>query len=276
MFLLQGLTLFHQSFAQSFPGTVIAESPAPLTRSVASPSITILPDGNYVASHDLSSTVTAIYRSEDKGLNWSFVAQVENSHWATLFVHQNKLYLMGTAKSFGDIVIHKSEDGGYSWTQSDDLNTGILLAGRFHTAPVPVVTHNGRIWRAYEESPDPNNERDFHAFVMSAPVDADLLKACSWTRSDGLRFDENWLNARRPNWFEGNIVVTPNGDLIDFMRLETWQAVNGDFNITGSASGIPRYEVAAKISISPDGKHVSFNNTPSEYVHFQEQSQSLL
>ncbi len=268
MIFFQSVISFHQVAAQDFPGTVIAESASPLTRSYASPSIVILPDGNYLASHDFSSTETAVYRSEDRGLTWSFVSLVPDSHWAGLFVHQGKIYLMGTAKSFGNIVIHKSEDGGFSWSESPNSSTGLLLAGRFHTGPVPVVIHNGRIWRAYEFSPDPDNERDFHAFVLSAPVDADLLNASSWTRSDSLRFDESWLNAKRPNWFEGNMVVTPNGELVDFMRLETWQAVNGDFNIQGSAAGIPRYEVAAKISVSVDGKHVSFNNTSAEYVHF--------
>lgn len=259
-----------KSLAQvSFPGTVIAQSATPLTRSYASPSIAILPDGSYVVSHDYSGTVSSIYRSTDQGTTWTLTTQVANCHWATLFVHNAALYLMGTSKSFGDIVIYKSTDGGYSWTAAVDASTGLLFTGRYHTGPVPVVVHNGRIWRAYEESPDPSNERDFHAFVLSAPVNSDLLDAASWTKSNTLRFNENWLNAKRPNWFEGNIVVTPNGDLVDFMRLETWQEVGGGMPITtGGAAGLQRYEVAAKIAISNDGTNVSFNNTTSEYAHF--------
>ncbi|MFN0291052.1 T9SS type A sorting domain-containing protein [Pedobacter helvus] len=253
----------------TFPGTVIAQSPTPLTRSYASPSIAILPDGSYVVSHDYTGTVASIYRSTDQGLTWSFTTQVPNCHWATLFVHNNDLYLMGTAKSFGDIVIYKSLDGGYSWTSAANSTSGLLFAGRYHTGPVPVVVHNGRIWRAYEESPDPDSERDFHAFVLSAPANADLLDAANWTKSNIMRFDESWLNAKRPNWFEGNMVVTPNGDLIDFMRLETWQAVGGGMPITtGGAAGLQRYEVAAKISVSADGSTISFNNTTAEYAHF--------
>lgn len=253
----------------TFPGTIIAESSTPLTRSFASPSIAILPDGSYVVSHDYTGTVASIYRSTDNGLTWNFTTQVPNCHWATLFVHNNELYLMGTAKSFGNIVIYKSTDGGFSWTNAADHTSGLLFTGRYHTGPVPVVIHNGRIWRAYEESPDPDNERDFHAFVLSAPVNADLLNAANWTKSNILRFDESWLNAKRPNWFEGNIVVTPTGNVIDFMRLETWQPVGGAMPITtGGAAGLQRYEVAAKIAVSADGSTVSFNNTSAEYAHF--------
>ncbi|WP_199118605.1 T9SS type A sorting domain-containing protein [Pedobacter sp. ASV28] len=253
----------------TFPGTVIAQSPTPLTRTYASPSIVVLPDGTYVVSHDYTGTVSSIYRSTDNGVTWNFTTQVPNCHWATLFVHNNALYLMGTAKSFGNIVIYKSVDGGFSWTTASSSTTGLLFAGRYHTGPVPVVVHNGRIWRAYEESPDPDNERDFHAFVLSAPANADLLDAANWTKSNIMRFDESWLNAKRPNWFEGNIVVTPNGDVIDFMRLETWQAVGGGMPITtGGATGLQRYEVAAKIAVSADGSTISFNNTAAEYAHF--------
>lgn len=253
----------------TFPGTVVAQSPTPLTRSYASPSIAILPDGSYVVSHDYTGTVASIYRSTDNGLTWSFTTQVPNCHWATLFVHNGALYLMGTAKSFGNIVIFKSLDGGFSWTAAADNTSGLLFSGRYHTGPVPVVVHNGRIWRAYEESPDPANERDFHAFVLSAPANSDLLDAANWTKSNIMRFDENWLNAKRPNWFEGNMVVTPNGDMIDFMRLETWQEVGGNMPITtGGATGLQRYEVAAKIAVSADGSTISFNNTAAEYAHF--------
>jgi len=264
------LNIITTAFAQTtFPGTVIAQSPTPLTRSYASPSIVILPDGSYVVSHDYTGTVSSIYRSTDNGLTWSFTTQVPNCHWATLFVHNNALYLMGTAKSFGNIVIYKSLDGGFSWTRATDNASGLLFTGRYHTGPVPVVVHNGRIWRAYEESPDPDNERDFHAFVLSAPANSDLLDASNWTKSNIMRFNESWLNAKRPNWFEGNIVVTPNGDIIDFMRLETWQAVGGGMPITtGGAAGLQRYEVAAKISVSADGSTISFNNTAAEYAHF--------
>lgn len=255
-------------FAQvKFPGIVVAQSKDPFKDKIYSPSIAILPDGSYVASQDMPKGI-GIHKSTDKGLTWQFVTKIDIGHWGGLFVHNGALYVMGTSKSFGDVIIHKSTDGGKTWTESLDEHSGVLFKGNYHTAPVPVVVHNGRIWRAYEETLGDEKSRDFHALVISAPVGADLLKATSWTRSNSIRFDENWINAKRANWLEGNLVVAPNGKLVDFMRLETWLGKGQKYELEGSAAGKPRHEVAAVISVSDDGKKVSFENKPSEYVLF--------
>ncbi|MHC4863542.1 MAG: hypothetical protein ACYTEX_05645, partial [Planctomycetota bacterium] len=48
-------------------------------------------------------------------------------------------------------VIRRSDDSGKTWTVPQDKDSGLLLdGGRYHTAPVPVVVHHGRIWRAME------------------------------------------------------------------------------------------------------------------------------
>ncbi|GAB1462489.1 hypothetical protein MASR2M52_04800 [Pedobacter sp.] len=256
------------SFSQvKFPGIVVAESKDTFKDKIYSPSIVILPDGSYVASQDMPKGI-GIHKSTDKGLTWKFVTKIDIGHWGGLFVHKGILYAMGTSKSFGDVIIHKSTDGGKTWTESLDEDSGVLFKGKYHTAPVPVVVHNGRIWRAYEEVVVDEPSRDFHALVISAPVDADLLKASSWTRSNSIRFEEKWLNAKRPNWLEGNIVVAPNGKLVDFMRLETWLGKGQKYELEGSAVGKPRHEVAAVISVSDDGKKVTFENKPEEYVLF--------
>jgi hypothetical protein len=256
------------SFSQvEFPGTIIVQSKDPFKDKVYSPSIVILPDGSYIASQDMPKGV-GIHKSTDKGLSWQFVTKVDVGHWCGFFIHKGALYLMGTSKSFGDVIIHKSVDGGKTWTPSIDEDNGVLFKGKYHTAPVPVVIHKGRIWRAYEEVLVEEASRDFHALVISAPVDADLLKASSWTRSNSIRFEEKWLNAKRPNWLEGNIVVAPDGRLLDFMRLESWLGKNQKYELEGSAADKPRHEVAAVISISDDGKKVSFENKKEEYVWF--------
>ncbi|WP_293299543.1 hypothetical protein [Pedobacter sp. UBA4863] len=263
-FLLVGAPSFSQV---KFPGIVVAESKNPFKERMYSPSIVVLPDGSYVVSQDMSKGI-GIHKSTDKGLTWKFITKIDIGHWGGLFVHKDALYIMGTSKSFGDIIIYRSTDGGNSWTKGLDENNGLLFKGRYHTAPVPVVVHNGRIWRAYEETIGDEPNRDFHALVISAPVDADLLKASSWTRSNSIRFEEKWINAKRPNWLEGNVVVAPNGKLIDFMRLETWLGKDQKYELEGAAAGKPRHEVAAVISVSDDGKKVSFDSTPSAYVLF--------
>lgn len=250
-----------------FPGKVVAESPDPLNNSYASPGIVILSDGSYLASHDITSTITALYKSDDEGANWKLISLVKDSHWSSLFLHNNDVYLLGVSRSFNNIVIHKSADGGNNWTSSVDENSGVLVEGRFHTAPTPVVVHNGRVWKAFEESPDPDNERDFHAFVLSAPVGSDLLKASSWKKSTSVALNPNWFNADNPEWCEGNVVIAPDGKIVNIIRMATAQAVNGTLEMNGYATGIPRYEVAAKLEVSADGQTTSFNPATG-FIHF--------
>lgn len=256
----------------AFPGKVIASSPDPVTLFHASPSIVILPNGTYIASHDWggansSGIFTSIYSSSNKGESWELVSVINNLRWANLFYHNNALYIMGVANGMGDICIRRSTDNGTTWTVASGSTTGILVAGRFHTAPTPTVVHNGRIWRAFEESPDSANERDFYAFVLSAPVNSDLLQASNWTRSSKVGFNSTWVNADSPEWCEGNVVVTPEGKIVDYLRMKTDQAVNGTLEMQGYASAIPRYEVAGMIKISDDGKTASFNPS-TDFVHF--------
>ncbi len=268
--LVTQLYFVNLSFGQNitpFPGTVIAESPTPLSKSYASPSIVVLSNGDYFASHDMSSTITGVYKSTDKGVTWEFLSLVFDSHWSTLFYHDNTLYLLGVVKSFDHISIHKSVDGGNTWTAATDTNNGIILEGSFHTAPTPVIVHNGRIWKAYEESPNPNDERDFYAFMFSAPVGADLLKASSWTKSSTVPLNSSWFNADGPEWLEGNAVVDPNGDVVNVIRMSTPQQTNGSLAMNGYATGIPRYEVGAKLTVSADGLTTSFNPSTG-FIHF--------
>lgn len=258
------LGFVEKSQAQTkFPGIIVVESPDAENQFVASPSITILPDGSYLVSHDWygagrKEVVTSIYRSMDKGLTWKSLTDIKGLMWASIFVHQGSIYLMGVNRSFGDVVIVKSTDNGVVWTKPVDDKSGILFKGRLHTAPTPVVVHNGRIWKAYEENKG-LKKRDFYAFMLSAPLNADLLMSDSWTRSTAVRFDSTWLNARDPKWLEGNAVVAPNGKIVDIIRLQGWQSPNDTYEIRGAAEGMTRYEVAGKIDVSDDGKTSTFN-----------------
>lgn len=89
---------------------------------IGSPSICILPNGNYVASHDHfcpnsskhERALTAVFESTDKGKSWKKISEINGQFWSNLFVHENELYIMGTWKHHGNLIIRRSLDGGYT------------------------------------------------------------------------------------------------------------------------------------------------------------------
>jgi hypothetical protein len=238
--------------SDSVPGVVIDHLAASTGKYVGSPSIVILPGGDYVASHDIfgpksnyrQRATTRVFRSSDRGRTWQHLSDIDGQLWSTLFVHNGDLYLMGTLARYNDAIIRRSTDGGKKWTEPKDERTGLLLKGLFHCAPVPVIVHNGRLWRAMEDST--NTRRwglPFRAFMMSSPVDADLLDAESWTCSNRLPCDKQWLGGKFGGWLEGNAVVTPDGRMVDILRVE-YPSGGGK---------------AAMVNISGDGRTASFD-----------------
>ena len=57
--------------------------------------------------------------------------------------------------------------------------------------------------------------------MLSAPSDADLLRASNWTKSNALARDPSWLGGEFGGWLEGNAVVTRHGRIVDFLRVDT-------------------------------------------------------
>jgi iduronate 2-sulfatase len=233
------------------PGVVVDHLPAKDRCYVGSPSIAILPDGSYVASHDIfgpGSTYsrTRVFASADRGATWQPIAEVEDAFWSTLFVHQEQLYLIGASGRYGDTVIRRSGDGGRTWTTPTDSKSGLLLGGGgYHCAPQPVLVHRGRIWRAMEDNRGTEQgwPKHFRAFMMSAPLDADLLDAASWTISNAVEREAGWLDGKFNGWLEGNAVVAPDGHVVNVLRVD----------VPGGAGK------AAIIDVSDDGQAASFD-----------------
>lgn len=239
--------------ATAVPGTVIDHIPAATGTYIGSPSLAVLADGSYVASHDHfgpkttehTRALSAVFRSRDRGNTWSKIAEIQGAFWSSLFVHRGGLYLLGTDRHHGNVVIRRSTDGGAHWTTPADAKTGLLRDnGEHHCAPMPVIEHAGRLWRAFEwRNPPLAWGINYRAGMLSAPVDSDLLTAASWTASNFVPSDRAWNDGDMGAWLEGNAVVAPDGQLLDVLRVQTRSPD----------------EKAALVQISPDGKKASFD-----------------
>jgi len=229
------------------PGTIIHHSPASSGLYIGSPSLCIAPNGDYLASHDLFGPKSKehelargrLYRSTDQGKSWSHVRDFDGFFWTGLFTRGDSVFLLGTDKHHGKVVIRKSADSGRTWT-----DPAVIADGQWHTAPMPVIEHGGRVWRAIEDAHTSNKwgER-YRALMMSAPADADLLDPAGWTFSNPLARDTTWLDGDFAAWLEGNAVADPAGGLVNILRVDT--------------SKLP--EKAAILRISKDGTTATFD-----------------
>ena len=242
---------------------------------LGSPSILRLPDGALLASHDYfglpncprnhedEESLTSIYRSEDDGHTWLNITHIMNCYWSSLFWHRGSVYILGVSQQYGSIVIRRSDDGGFTWTHPADNSSGLLFRGgpfraapNYHCAPVPVLERDGRLYKAFEDADPPVHGPSFHSCVVSAPGDADLLDAANWTLSNKIPFDPTWIpddwqQPERPCWLEGNIVVAPDGQLWNILRLNASPMVN-------RAVIVKVHDEGARISFDPEGGFIDF------------------
>ena len=229
------------------PGVVIHHTPASSGTYIGSPSICILPNGDYLASHDLfgpesNEHVRAtgrLYRSSDKGVTWKHERDFDGFFWTNLFVHRGNVHTLGTDKHHGQLVIRRSADDGKTWT-----GPVVVAEGQWHTAPMPVIEHDGRLWRGVEDAHSAEKWGDrYRARMISVPAGGDLLDPASWTISNALPRDTSWLDGRFAAWLEGNAVVTPEGGIVDILRV-----------------AVPDFpDKAAIVRISGDGRTATFD-----------------
>ena len=260
-------------------GVVIDHAPARTGRYVGgSPSIVVLDDGTCLAKGDDYgpavgiSELTRIYRSRDKGETWEPISEVEGSTWATLFKHKGAVYLLGTSAGhkLGHVVIMRSADNGLTWTKPVDEKTGLLRPDlSYHTAPTPVIVHNGRIWRTMEDEKGGGGwGRTFRAMIMSAPADADLLDAKNWTFSDNLGYNPNWLDGQFNGFLEGNIVAAPNGAIINLLRVSMKNGGGKAAVLTLGKNGRILFDPATDFISFPGGStkfHVLYDSVSRRY-----------
>lgn len=239
-----------------------------LTRTfLGSPSVVRLEDNALVVSHDYygvgcprnhesEESLTSIYRSEDNGQTWVNITHIMNCYWSTLFTHRGALYILGCSQQYGSIYIRRSDDGGYTWTHPTEAANGQLFLGgyyhdapNYHCAPVAVLKHGGRIYKAFEDCTPCVWGTGFQACVISALEDADLLDARNWTISNKIPFDPAWVpkewgRTLKPGWREGNVVADKSEQLWDIMTFE---------------AGPLEAEKSARIKIEDNGAKISFD-----------------
>ena len=236
------------------PGIVVDYVPASTKTFIGSPSICRLPDGKLVASHDYfgpasnehEQAATVVFQSSNNGKSWKKVSLINGQFWSNLFVHQGLLYLMGTWKHHGNLIIRRSANGGNTWTEPTSSKMGLLREGEYHTAPMPMLIHNNRIWRAIEYAKSDIKLWGFRysAMMISAPLNEDLLAASSWTTTNFLSHNPTYLDGKFRGWIEGNALLTPDGKLVDYLRVSSTEKGR---------------EQAAIVNISEDGLNASFD-----------------
>lgn len=208
------------------PGVVIAFSDPASQIYLGNPSFAVLPNGDYVVSHDAWGpghpySQTYLFRSQDQGATWISLATLPGQYESSLFLHDGSLYILGggTDSGNGFVSIRKSTDNGKTWTTPTNSLTGRLVTGgKFNAGATQIIEHNGRVWRAMERV-DPSmptgGSTEFRSFVLSAPAGSDLINAANWRVSNSLLMDDYISGS---GWLEGGIVVTPRGLPATFLR----------------------------------------------------------
>lgn len=228
-------------------GVVIAKVPRLRKKSAYNQTMTVLPDGSYLAACTGvgDDAGTLMFISHDKGLTWSRHGNFSSSknlvaNYHNLFVHDGAVYFMGVGPDREGVRICRSDDGGLTWTEALDADSGKILEGQYHTAPVPVLVSGGRIWRACETYP----EKD--PFVMSAPVDSDLLKASNWTRTNTVQGTRRTVDGYTltDSMIEGNVVEAPSGEVVNLIRTNSKE--------TSSIASILHVTAIDSLSFNPD------------------------
>ncbi|MEQ7801487.1 exo-alpha-sialidase [Pedobacter sp. ASV1-7] len=258
------IAIFAQKTEYSdIPGIVISYQDSDGGQYIGSPGICILPNGDYIATHDLfgkkstefTSAISKVYRSNNKGKTWKLISTLDGQFWSKPFLYKKELYILGTDKHHGNVVIRKSTDGGGHWTVPKDAMSGLLMQGEFHCAPMPVISHNGYLWRSMERADGEIKKWGYRygTFMMSIKEGADLLNANNWRHTNTLPYDSTYLQGNFGAWIEGNAVVNPKGKVVNVLRVHNPKDKS--------------QESAAIVNVSDDGLTSSFDRT-NDFINF--------
>ena len=226
-----GLRLAHTTFV---PGTVVNYlHPEDKTysfsgHSLCSPSLVRLPSGALMTAMDVfigqfgHSKLTLLFKSVDDGKNWRYVTDIYPSFWPKLFVHRGALYLFSGSQDYGDMLIGRSDDEGETWTAPPHIITGCGPNEKGqHKGPMPIIEFNGRLYTAIDYGCWRHQQHSNG--LLSIDADADLLDAGNWQFTPFTPYDPSWPNApvgQCPGCIEGNAVVSPDGVISNYLRID--------------------------------------------------------
>jgi len=192
-------------------GVVIDALPIPISwsmpkRYIGSPSIVVLPDGTYVASHDVpikggTTNVTYVFRSDDRGATWQKVSTLNGICYGSLFAKGGALYIIGrnTWKDADDsmVVVFKSRDRGSTWEDPSEVLPSV--PGMTPSAP---AIYNGRLWFPY------GGKGAISVPLNDSSVDDHLLDPSAWKKTNLAHPSSTHSNT------EGQIVASPKTGLV--------------------------------------------------------------
>ena len=204
---------------------------------LCSPSILRLPEGTLLASMDVyegagPQNLTLLFESRDRGAHWHYLTELFPCFWGKLFWHQNKIYMLGASREYGDLIIGCSDDGGKTW--SDPV---VLLRGSSstyengnHRAPVVILKSHGRLWTGTEYGSWAKNK--FSASMLSIALEEDPMAAENWRFTDFVDTQGALADTEEnsPGGIEGNAVELPDGRVVDIMRYAPNKALMLEVN----------------------------------------------
>ena len=191
-------------------------------RFLGSPSLLKLPNGVLLASFDIFAArtpqnLTRIFRSDDGGETWKYVCELMPCFWGKLFYHNGSIYMLACSTEYGDLLIGKSDDDGYTWKAPTVILRGQHTMGNgCHKSACEVIKKDGRLFTSLEFG-----SWAFGGFcnsVLSVSDTADLMNASNWTISE-------FNKQKDMSGIEGNLVEAPNGDILNILRYRENEAI---------------------------------------------------
>lgn len=171
------------------PWIVVEDAKHELHDILVNPQLVAFEDGVLVACFQHGGRRGAaptqhLFRSDDRGLTWKSTSLIEGIADASLFVHDDALWILGQdaeSSSNGEVIIRRSKDLGLTWTTPASASQGLLRGkGLGSSIASPTFMHGGRIWRPFTHFVVSEGAAHHSVLVASADLRADLLQASSW------------------------------------------------------------------------------------------------